>query len=340
MAKLESHMRPLVFGCGAVLALALAVILLTSGPYPDTLFAIGRPQHIAWIFVVAVSVIGLMAAVRGDQRLVQQRRATELLESRLRLEEAQRDIDRATQQLGRTVSDKAMRELNERLSRAEKELAAQQQRGDAAAFQAGVEEIRGRQQTLKEKLAEAITPRKSVERLFTEYESTQQDIERTLTGIEVDQKGDNLDGRIGNLAQFTKITGSRLQELEHARQMLLNMEKEFAALEDRLAPLKDERGGIKGMIQQLHNINAQLLAGIEGMEREGGVSLAERVQRITDNRRELSQRIANLAEELGKLDDSHRDMSSLFARLSHELNARSPSGIEVGSGAARKTAAE
>jgi chromosome segregation ATPase len=336
-------MRLLVLGCGALLVLALAVILLWGGPYPDVLFELGsqpRPHQIAWIFIVIVSLIVLASAIWSNEKLLQQRRATQMLESRLRLEEAERDVDRATSQLGRTVPDSAMRGLQERLSKAEKELATQQQRGEAAEFQERVEEIHVRQQALKEKLGELIATRKSIERLFVEYESTQQDIDRTLSGIEVDQKGDSLDARIGNLSQFTKLTQSRLQELEQSRQMLMDLGNEFEALQSRLAPLKDDRGGIKGLIHQLNDMTAELVANMEALERDGGISLAERVKRITESRRELSQRVSNLADELCKLDDGHRDINSLFARLSHELNSRTASGMEAGSSVVRRTAAE
>lgn len=336
-------MRLVVIGCGALLAFALAVIVLSNGPYPDVLIELGsqpRVQHIAFLLIVILAVAVLGAAFWSNEQLLQQQRATRVLEGRLRVEEAQRDVDRATSQLGRTIPDAAMRELMERLSRAEKELAVQQQRGDADEFRTRVEEINARQQTLKEKLGEVIAGRKSVERLFLDYESTQQDIERTLAGIEVDQKGDALDTRIGNLSQFTKVIGSRLQDLEQHRQILLNLGTEFDALQARLAPLKDERGGIKGSILQLNGIIAQLIANMEALERDGDVTLAERIQRITASRHELSERLSKLADELSKLDDSHRDLDLLFARLSHELATRHRVGQEPAAVGVRRAAAE
>jgi len=327
-------MRILVFVCGALLALAIAYVLLSSGPYPDALLELfhsqPRPQQIAGIFIAVIALIVLASAIWSNEKLRQQSNAAQVLESRLRLEEAQKDVDRATNQLARTVPDSAMRELQERLSRAEKELNAQLQRSEAGEFQARVEEIRTRQQALKEKLGEAITKRKSVEQLFDEYEATQHDIERTLSGIEQDQKGDSLDARIGSLSQFTKLTESRFRELEQSSQMLVDLGQQFEALQARLVPLKHDRGGIKALVHQLNDMEAQLAANIGALERDGDISLAERIKRITENRQELSQRVSNLAEELSKLDSSHKDINSLFARLSNELKARYSSGLEVG----------
>jgi len=324
----------LVFICGALLALAIAFLLLSSGPYPDVLLEMfrspPRPQQIAGIVIAVVALIVLASAFWSNEQLSRQRGAAEILESRLRLEEAQRDVDLATHQLGRTVSDSAMRELHERLSRAENDLNTHlQQRSEASEFQARVEEIQARQNALKDKLGEAVTRRRSVEQLFVEYQTTQQEIERTLANIERDQQGDTLDARIGSLSQFTKVTESRFRDLEQSSQMLADLGQQFEALQTRLTPLKDERAGIKAVIHQLIDLEAQLGASIGTLERDGDISLTERIKRITESRQELSQRVSNLAEELSKLDSSHRDINSLFARLSHELKARCASGLEA-----------
>src|SRR5262245_54294090 len=206
-------MRMVIYVCGALLVLAILFILLSTGPYPDALIEFVRsepgPQQIAWIVVVAIALVVLAAAVWSNEQLRRQRNMTEMLESRLRLEAAQKDVDVATSQLRGTVPDEAMRELQERLGRAEQELAAQQHRSEVREFEARVEEIRARQQALKDQLGEAVAKRKSVEQLFAEHEITQQDIDRTLAGIEVDPQGDTIDKRIGSLSQFTKLTESR-----------------------------------------------------------------------------------------------------------------------------------
>jgi len=323
-------MRLFVVGCGAVLVLAIAYILLGSGP--DALVASLRSQsivqQIAWIFMILAAIAALAAAFLSNERMLQQRNAVQMLESRLRVEEAQKDVDRAVGQLGRTVSDASLRELQQRLAKAEKDLGEQMRVSDTGEFKTAVAEIRTRQEALREKLGEAVTQRRSIEQLFSDYEATQRDIERVLAGIEQDQKGDSLDARIGNLSQFTKVTESRFHDLEQSKQILHQLGEEYAALQARLLPLKDERSGIKAMIHQLDDSCAQLVANIEAMERDGDTKLAERVKRISEDRRQLSERVASLAEELFKLDSSHKDINSLFAKLSHELKNRSPSSLE------------
>jgi hypothetical protein len=114
-------MRLFVIVCGALLALAIAYVVLSSGPYPDVLFrSESGPQPIAWMFIIVVSLIVLGSALWLNEKLAQQRNAARILESRLHLEEAQRDADRAMNQLGRTIPDAAFRELQQRVSKAEK----------------------------------------------------------------------------------------------------------------------------------------------------------------------------------------------------------------------------
>jgi hypothetical protein len=323
-------MRLFVVGCGVVLALAMAYVLFASGP--DAVVASLRSQSIdqqlAWIVMIVATVAALTAAFWSNDQIARQRNALQILESRLRVEEAQKDVDRATSQLGRTVSAASLHEMQQRLAKAEKELGEHLRLSEGGEFQTAIAEIRTRQDALKEKLGEAVTKRRSMEQLFADYEGTQRDIERILAGIEQDQKGDTLDVRIANLSQFTKLTESRFRDLEQSKQLLVQLGEQYAALQGRLLPLKDERSGVKALIHHLDDSCAQLVANIEALERDGDTKLAERVKRISENRRQLSERVSSLAEELFKLDSSHKDINSLFARLSHELKTRSPSGLE------------
>lgn len=88
---------------------------------------------------------------------------------------------------------------------------------------------------------------------------------------------------IGSLSQFTKVTESRFRDLEQSSQMLADLGQQFEALQTRLTPLKDERAGIKAVIHQLIDLEAQLGASIGTLERDGDISLTERIKRITES---------------------------------------------------------
>ena len=321
-------MRTFVFLCGALLVLASAYALFS---YPLNLFELFRsqpaPQLIAWAFIIVVSLILLATAIWLNEKLLQQRTINETLESRLHVEAAQKDVDRAADHLTRTDPDPAIQSLQQRLSNAEQKVRIQQQRNEANELQARTEEIRTRQQSLREKLGEAIERRRSIQQLFAEYEDTQHNIERVLSDIEEDKTGETLEARIGKLSQFTKVTDSRFEELDRSKQMLLNLREEFDTLQNRLLPLRDDQCGIKALILQLNNASAQLGTTIDAINRDGDTIISERIKRITENKRELSERISSLVEEFSKLDHSHKDITALFSRLSNELKARYNAGV-------------
>src|SRR5262249_41862775 len=160
----------------------IAFVLIATGP--DALVASLRSQsfvqQIGWMLMLVATLAVLGSALWLNEQLQQQRNATQLLQSRLRVEEAQKDVDLAMNQLGRSVSDSAMRELQQRLAKAEKDLSEHLRLSEGGEFQALIAEIRTRQEALKEKLGEAVSKRKSIDQLFADYEGSQRDIERIL----------------------------------------------------------------------------------------------------------------------------------------------------------------
>jgi hypothetical protein len=292
--------------------LALAIVfLLASGPYPDALLELFR--------------FAGSAADRLDSRC--RRRVDRWRRHRsneqLRRQRRCRDPGEpaapgggpagrrpATNRLGRTVST-ALRELQERLSRAENDLNTHlQQRSQASEFQDRVEEIQARQNALK--LGEAVTKRKSLEQLFVEYQTTwvRRSSEPCPTSIATSREIPST--RIGSRRSSPRE--SRFRDLEQSSQMPIR----GAAGPPHAAEGRARRHQSH---DPAHRLEAQLGASIGALERDGDISLSERIKRITENRQGLSQRVANLAEELS-VDDSHKDINSLFVRLSNELAFR------------------
>jgi chromosome segregation ATPase len=69
-------------------------------------------------------------------------------------------------------------------------------------------------------------------------------------------------------------------------------EKEFDTLQSRLAPLVDFEGGVCNRLRLLQDTRAKLTSDLEGIERNDGIPLAERVQQIDEARSGLEQRVS------------------------------------------------
>src|SRR5262249_61552993 len=95
-------MRLFVLACGALLALALAFVLIASGP--DALVASLRSQsvvqQIAWMLMLVATLLVLGTALWLNEQLLQHRNAMHTLQSRLRAQEAESDVDVAVIQFG------------------------------------------------------------------------------------------------------------------------------------------------------------------------------------------------------------------------------------------------
>jgi flagellar capping protein FliD len=50
-----------------------------------------------------------------------------------------------------------------------------------------------------------------------------------------------------------------------------------------------------------------------------------RVKKISETKRELSERVARLLEQFATLDTNYKDINALLAKLNTELKARAPS---------------
>src|SRR6202790_2207679 len=135
-------MRILALFCGALLALAVGFEVYSSEYPPAALidFVQSQPllQKLAWA-VIIVAPFGLLAAALWESaRLDQQRKANEVWETRFRgarksvdeLDDAEKDIDRATNKLERSDPEESMSAIQRRLIEAERTAHLQQSRNE------------------------------------------------------------------------------------------------------------------------------------------------------------------------------------------------------------------
>jgi uncharacterized protein YhaN len=215
-------MRILVAGAVVVLAFALAFIIwnFNLDVLVEAFLSQPTPQKVAWIVTVAASLLLLGLALWQSEMLLRQRKIAQTLEHRLRgvgqivdqLEEAQSDPDFAAKYLLRTDPADAISAVEERLTSAEEVVQSQDLRNQAGDLQARMEDVRERQKALMAKLGTTLEKRHTIEKSFSDFASTQRDIEEALSAIERDIKGDSLEDRIRALTEFVTLTASRCKK--------------------------------------------------------------------------------------------------------------------------------
>jgi K+/H+ antiporter YhaU regulatory subunit KhtT len=186
------EVRILVGGALVVLAIAIAFVWdFNLDALVKVFLSQPTPQKIAWVVVVAASLLLIALALWQSGMLLKQRKVTQILEHRLRgvgqivhrLEEAQSDADVAANYLLRTDPEDAISAVRERLAPVEEAVQSQHLRNEAGDLQARMEEVRERQQALRAKLGTTIERRREIERFFSDLASTQRDIEATHKDI-------------------------------------------------------------------------------------------------------------------------------------------------------------
>jgi hypothetical protein len=323
-------MRILVLACGALLALAAGFEVYSSGYPPTALIELiqSQPlmQKLAWA-VIIVTPFGLLAgALWESARLEQQRKANAVWETRFRgvrkaadeLDDAQKDIDRATSNLERSDPEDAMSALQRRLIEAERTTHLQQSRNEKEGLLARIDMARQQQQVLREKLGETIERRRMIEPLFVELQNAQDVLEKGLTGL----KADDLNDRLQAMMQSTERTKSRCEEIERMLAAFVQLKAELDALKGRLAPLDDKQSGVKSLVNALHDIRDQLTSTIERLDHDGDATLAERATRLAESKQAFDERVSGLLDQFSKLDGINKDIRGLFAKLRGEVDAQ------------------
>jgi chromosome segregation ATPase len=284
------------------------------------------PQKLASA-VIVLAPLGLLAAALWESaRLDQQRKANQVWETRFRgvrksteeLDEAQKDIDRATNYLERSDPEDAMSALQRRMLEAERTTHLQQTRTEKEGLLARIDMVRQQQQALRERLGETIEKRRLIEPLFIELQNSQDVLEKGLAGL----KADDLNDRLQAMLQSTERMKLRCGEIEQLLTGFVRLQDELEGLKARLLPLDDEQAGVKTVLDELHDMRDLLGATIERLEHDGEASLAQRASMFAETKQALDQRVSNLVDQFSKLDGINKDIRGLFAKLRGEVDAQ------------------
>ena len=329
-------MRAFILCSIALLVLAVSTMFLSLGYQPAILvalfFSLPIAQQISWLIVCLAALAFVAAALFQQSRLIEQRRALDILETRLRevvgLEEAQKVTDEAAQYLVQSDPEQAIRSLQGRISQTDQAIQVHQHYNYNGDMLSRIEEMRQQQQELRGKLGEVIAKRRSIETLFVELQSSQDEMERGLALIEEDRNGETLGERIQKLCQFSAMTDARCEEIEGSMRSLMDLGTKFTALESRVAPLNRTDTGVAGVLGALARVRDRLTATLARLEEDGGVVLAERIRQLTETKCELDERVSNVLTQFSAIGTMHKDISALFAQLSQAQ--RIPRDLDAG----------
>ena len=133
----------------------------------------------------------------------------------------------------------------------------------------------------------------------------------------------DIDGRVAELAAFIEATQFHLDEIEQKAVAFAQMKTKLGDLQSRLLSLEAADGGVANLIEELKDIRHRLLARIRQIEEHDDGSLAERVQRFSETKRELEKRVVGLTEQFAKLATIRKDIAGLFEKLSGAVSASS-----------------
>ncbi len=286
---------------------------------------------LAWAVVVLVplAMLGIAAWLGGW--LARQRRTTAALEARLNgvraqakdMAKAQAAPDANVQRLVRSDPEDAVAELQRRVSEAERFVQIQESRNHMVDLEARVAALRAQQQALTERLAPVLETRRSIEQLFTELDSRQSHLERSLAEVASSDDGTALDLRLRNLTEFVRGGNFRCDQIEQASKTVSALSEACAEMRARLAPFAAAEDGIVSRLRRLGEERDQLAAEIDALERLPEGSLSGRVAHFTDDRKKLDEGISQLYAQFCRLADLRKDVAGLFASFERALDTLS-----------------
>ncbi len=324
--------------CVVLFVLAVGLVVVNQPQDMAALFGAFRSeplaQKLAWFLVVLIPLLLIPSALWLVEALLRQQRANAALELRLggvrdgvrELTKLQIDADAAVHHLARTDPEAALGAVTQRLAEAESAAQVQESRNEIGDLQSQVDELRGRQQVLRERLVPVLEKRRSIERLFADLESRENDIERSLAEIASGDDATAIEMRLNNLMEFVRRSHERCDEFDHAAKTIGGLKNDFIELRTRLEPLAAEQDGIKRRVRDLGEAQEKLAANIDALQQTPQGSLAARVAAFADDKKKLEDGVGDLEMQLSRLTTLRNDVEGVSVNFDRALDLVSASG--------------
>jgi len=299
-----------------------ATLGLDPGEVSAQFSALPAPQRFALgaIIMTTLSLIGSL--VWQSYGLARQNR---LLRDRLRglrqgvvaAHDAQTGFDSSVQSLAKSDPEEAIGSLQATLADTEKRVAAQQSHYDSVDLHERLEEIRRRQQTLRETVGVVSEKRRVAEPVFSELKDRLRQLDRWLIELETDDNKKNLGDRLNELNHDVSVIHNRHGVLQQSLATLDRFKEELAKAHAELAPMRLPDTGINALIGVLRVSGEQLTKMLDELESSGDERLSQRVEGLSKTKVEIGQRVAQLDDSFNILDSIRLDLDELRERKAH-----------------------
>jgi len=319
--------------CVVLFVLAVGLVVVNQPQDMAALFEAFRSeplaQKLAWFLVVLIPLALIPSALWLTDALLRQRRANDALEQRLggvrqgvrELTKSQIDADASVHHLARTDPEGAIGAVTQRLTDAERVTQVQESRSEIGGdLQSRVDELRTRQQALRDRLVPVLEKRRSIEQLFADLDSRESDIERSLAEIVSGDDATAIEVRLNNLMEFVRRGHERCDDIEQAAKAIGGLKEDFAGLQTRLEPQAAAQDGIRRRVKDLDEAKDRLAAEIAALQQTPQGSLAERVQAFAEDKKKLEDGVASLEMQLSRLASLRKDIDGVSANFDRALD--------------------
>lgn len=316
----------------ALLIVALIVLQQSSGLAPtDILNAVlGWPldQKLAVVAIVIVVLCLLGFGIWQSDRIGQQAKAIDVLQKRMSgmrdeissAEEQQTVADAAVRHLVGTDPVATIDDIQKRLAETEVRSSQQAAQNEAIDLQSRIDEIRGRQQSLRTQLGAVSEKRRVIEPMLGEVKERQALIERSLGDLEKDETGKNLATRLEETEGFLNRGHTRLDALEAMFGNLSKLKERMETLQGDISPLKNSESGIKVLLNEVATLQKNLDVALLSLEKDDTETIGQRFERLSKSKSEIEQRISALTDCFGSLESIRRDIGEHFQKLNVALD--------------------
>jgi chromosome segregation ATPase len=289
---------------------------------PAALLALPPSQQVA-VGLIALMALSLMgSAIWQSRRLARQEKYFRSLHGGLGGAQqaivlasgSQKDFDAAVQHLVGSDPEEAISVLHRQLSETEQRAAQQRGRNQAVDMQERLDEIRRRQQVLREQIGEVAEKRRAIDPVFEELKDRQRQLERSLDKIETDDQDNNIADRMKELDLKVSLIHARHRALQDSFATLQRFKQELTKSQAELVPLQAPEAGIRSLLAELHTHRDRLVKSIEELESSDAEKLSARVEALDITKRDAEQRIIRLEGSHAILDTIRRDFLDLKKR--------------------------